>query len=69
MVDLEAVETAADVDALLGLIRQHQTITGSTVAARILADWNLYRPQFVKVMPVEYKRALAKLADETQMTG
>jgi glutamate synthase domain-containing protein 2/glutamate synthase domain-containing protein 1/glutamate synthase domain-containing protein 3 len=69
MVDLEAVETPEDVDALHGLIRQHQTITGSALAARILADWDVYRPQFVKIMPVEYKRALEKLTAAAQASG
>jgi glutamate synthase domain-containing protein 3 len=69
MVDLDAVETPEDDDALHGLIQQHQTITGSAVAARILADWDVYRSQFVKVMPVEYKRALEKLAAAAQASG
>jgi glutamate synthase domain-containing protein 3 len=69
MVALEAVETPEDSDTLHGLIRQHQSITGSSLAARVLADWDVYRSQFVKVMPVEYKRALAKLSAESQATG
>ncbi len=30
-------------------------------AAEILADWKKYCPMFRKVMPVEYRRALAEL--------
>ena len=33
-------------------------------ATDILADWKRYRPLFKKVMPVEYRRALAELAKE-----
>jgi glutamate synthase domain-containing protein 3 len=38
------------------------------VAARLLADWPGSLPQFVKVMPVDYKRVLAerKQHDEEQ---
>ena len=35
--------------------------TGSTVAARILAEWKSFYPKFRKVMPVEYRRALNEL--------
>ena len=33
-------------------------------AAEILADWKRYCPLFKKVMPVEYRRALAEMAKE-----
>jgi glutamate synthase (NADPH) large chain len=41
--------------------------TGSTKAQTILDNWATYLPKFVKVMPVEYARALAELekAQET----
>ncbi len=64
MVDLEAVETEDDIAGLRDLIVQHRDLTASPVADRILADWDACRPRFVKVMPVEYKRALEKLAAE-----
>jgi glutamate synthase domain-containing protein 3 len=31
------------------------------VAARLLADWAAAQPRFVKVMPRDYKRALAAM--------
>ena len=34
----------------------------------ILADWKRYRPLFKKVMPVEYRRALAEMAKEKGAT-
>ena len=34
--------------------------TGSSVAARVLAEWDRVAPQFVKVMPVDYRRVLAR---------
>ncbi len=64
MVDLEAVEPGDDAAGLRDLITRHRDLTESSAAARILADWDASRPQFVKVMPVEFKRALEKLAAE-----
>ncbi len=46
------------------LIARHARFTGSTVAQRILDDWAAYLPKFVKVMPLEYRRALAELEAE-----
>ncbi len=62
MVDLERVETADDMAGLRGLIARHRDLTESPVAVRILTDWDACLPKFVKVMPVEYKRALEKMA-------
>ena len=45
-------------------VAEHAERTGSPVAARVLADWNPAR--FVKVIPHDYKRALADLGDEVQ---
>ena len=58
MVDLEKVVEPEDIAELRGLIGQHLTYTGSTVAARLLADWDRLQPQLVKVMPIDYRRAL-----------
>ena len=49
----------ADADELRTLVEEHSSRTGSAVAARLLADWAGAVPQFVKVMPHDYKRALA----------
>ena len=59
MVDLEPVE-GADAAELQNLIQNHLHATHSRRAAHILARWDDVLPQFVKVMPREYKRALAK---------
>jgi glutamate synthase (NADPH/NADH) large chain len=56
--------TSGDAERLQTLIRNHATYTGSKRAEAILADWAKYRPMFRKVMPVEYRRALAELAKE-----
>ena len=55
---LEKVEDEDDVDELKQLIEMHQNYTGSAVAADILDRWDECLPQFVKVMPIDYKRVL-----------
>jgi glutamate synthase (NADPH/NADH) large chain len=56
--------TARDDERLRKLIATHARYTGSKRAAEMLANWKKYRPLFRKVMPVEYRRALADLAKE-----
>jgi glutamate synthase (NADPH/NADH) large chain/glutamate synthase (ferredoxin) len=51
-----------DVEALRALVAEHAERTGSPVAARVLEQWDALLPRFVKVMPHDYKRALAELA-------
>jgi glutamate synthase (NADPH/NADH) large chain/glutamate synthase (ferredoxin) len=41
---------------VLALLREHAALTGSTVAARLLADWEPER--FTKVMPHDYRAVL-----------
>ncbi|MDD6209296.1 MAG: glutamate synthase large subunit [Bacteroidales bacterium] len=58
MVELSLVEEAADNKELLGLIRNHYEYTKSPLAQRMLTDWSFYQAQFIKVMPIEYKKVL-----------
>ena len=60
-VDVSSDMTRHDAQRLRQLIRNHQRYTGSPVAERILADWDNYLPKFVKVMPVDYRRALQEI--------
>jgi glutamate synthase (NADPH/NADH) large chain len=53
--------TRYDEQRLKLLIGRHARLTGSQRAAEILADWAKYGPMFRKVMPIEYRRALAEL--------
>ena len=53
--------TRYDAERLRILIARHHRLTGSRRAAEILADWEKYRLKFRKVMPVEYRRALAEI--------
>jgi glutamate synthase (NADPH/NADH) large chain len=61
MADLEPLG-ADDADVLAELIRRHLAETGSVVAARLLADWPAAVARFARVMPQDYKRALAAAA-------
>jgi glutamate synthase (NADPH/NADH) large chain len=67
-VDVMGDLTNHDAMRLHKLISDHARYTGSRRAAEILADWKRYRPLFKKVMPVEYRRALAEMAKEKAAT-
>jgi glutamate synthase (NADPH) large chain len=61
-VDVMADMSGRDAERLHQLIVNHARYTGSTRAREILENWESYLPKFRKVMPVEYRRALAELA-------
>jgi glutamate synthase (NADPH/NADH) large chain len=60
-VDVMSDMTRYDAARLHLFISRHARFAGSTRAAHILEHWNQYLPKFRKVMPVEYRRALAEL--------
>ncbi len=64
MVDLEKLDDTADIAELKELIEAHLEATGSERARAILDGWETELPKFVKVMPRDYRRALAELAAE-----
>jgi len=51
-----------DVERLHALISRHAHYTNSAKAQAILKDFAAYLPKFRKVMPTEYRRALADIA-------
>jgi glutamate synthase (NADPH/NADH) large chain len=55
-----------DAERLHVLISRHARFTGSARAAHILDHWNEFLPKFRKVMPVEYRRALADMKAQQQ---
>ena len=63
MVSLETVETDEESNELKALITEHLNETGSDVASELLNDWNNSVKQFVKVMPVDYKRMQGYMND------
>jgi glutamate synthase (NADPH) large chain len=65
-VDVSRDMTRFDAIRLRRLIECHLHYTGSAVAQRLLASWPESLPKFVKVMPVDYRRALTQLLAEQQ---
>ncbi len=58
--------TRHDAERLRGIVEQHLHYTGSTRARDILNNWDEMRTKFVKVMPVEYRRALLEMQARSQ---
>lgn len=58
MSDLESLTDPEEIADLRQLIQNHGDYTGSPRAQEILAQWGTALPQFVKVMPRDYKRVL-----------
>jgi glutamate synthase (NADPH/NADH) large chain len=60
-VNVSSDMSSHDEERLLTLIQNHVHYTGSARAKHIIDNWADYRPKFVKVMPVEYRRALREM--------
>ena len=58
MVELSLLEEAGDRREVRTLIEAHYNHTSSPLAARMLEHWDDYAEQFIKVMPIEYKKVL-----------
>jgi glutamate synthase (NADPH/NADH) large chain len=55
-----------DAEVLLALLKEHQTRTGSTKAAALIADWTNTRNKMITVMPVEYRKVLEQQARQRE---
>jgi glutamate synthase domain-containing protein 2/glutamate synthase domain-containing protein 1/glutamate synthase domain-containing protein 3 len=64
MVDIEPLVLEEDRNQLKSLIEEHIMYTDSEHAAWIIRHWHEMLPAFIKVMPVDYKRALGKQAKQ-----
>jgi glutamate synthase domain-containing protein 2/glutamate synthase domain-containing protein 1/glutamate synthase domain-containing protein 3 len=60
MVELEPLDPG-DIDYVKSQIEKHVAYTDSSRGRAILDGWNTEQSRFVKVMPTDYKRALAEL--------
>jgi glutamate synthase (NADPH/NADH) large chain len=58
LIELEPLVDPSDAWLVYGMIEDHVRHTKSAHARRILDNWEILLPHFVKVMPVEYRRAL-----------
>jgi glutamate synthase (NADPH/NADH) large chain len=61
LVDVTSHMDRHDAERVRELLARHAKYTGSSRAKTILDNWAGYLPKFVKVMPVEYARALQEL--------
>jgi glutamate synthase domain-containing protein 3 len=61
MVELESVWKDEDISLLQDLIQRHLNWTGSLQAHRILDSWQDVMGKFVKVVPIDYRKALEKM--------
>jgi len=66
MVELMPVVEEADIAELRELIERHYAYTGSPVARWVLEDWPNILARFVKVFPIDYRKALERLAREQE---
>ena len=53
-----------DESRLFSLIQLHARYTNSSKAKNILQNWDKYFNKFIKVMPLDYKKALINLNKE-----
>jgi glutamate synthase (NADPH/NADH) large chain len=60
-VDVHSDMSRHDEERLMQLIQNHLDYTGSERARAIIDNWPIHRAKFVKVMPVEYRRALQEM--------
>ena len=68
LVDVISQMDRKDAERVWELLTRHYKYTGSSRAKAILDDWAGFLPKFVKVMPVEYARALQEL-EKAQATS
>ena len=61
---LEQVAGRDEAETLRGYLTAHVAKTGSTVAQGLLDNWEAALPQFVKVMPTDFKAVLVQQAAE-----
>lgn len=57
-VGIEALVEDEDIKTVKNMLAKHVEFTKSTVAQKILDDWQNYQSKFIKVMPTDYKRVL-----------
>ena len=68
LVDVAHSLTQGDAQLIRQLVARHVRYTGSPRGKAILAAWDSYRSKFVKVMPIEYRRALQQIQARSRVT-
>jgi glutamate synthase (NADPH/NADH) large chain len=58
MVELSLIKESSVRKELHELVRKHYHYTGSLLAGKMLDNWDKYIDEFIKIIPIEYKRVL-----------
>ncbi|KAL6612249.1 NADH/NADPH, small subunit of glutamate synthase [Neocallimastix californiae] len=66
LVGLEQLEESEEIEFLKNTLTKHVEYTGSSKAKTLLEDWENTLNDFVKVMPVDYKKILEKKKTKVQ---
>ncbi len=66
MVDVEYLIYDEDIAEVYSMVQKHFDYTGSKRAGNILKNWSTEKDNFWKIIPDEYRKALAKLAKEKE---
>jgi glutamate synthase domain-containing protein 3 len=66
MVDLEKIEDPKELDEVKGMITNYLKYTNSLEAKELLDNWEVNHSNFIKVMPIDYKRVLSEKAQNEQ---
>jgi glutamate synthase (NADPH/NADH) large chain len=61
MVELSQIRDYDDQDFIIEMLKKHIHYTDSSIAKDIVNRWYDYLPKFVRVLPLEYKRALNEM--------
>ncbi|MDC7234116.1 MAG: glutamate synthase large subunit [Spirochaetales bacterium] len=64
MVDIEPVVDAEDIDFLKTMINRHIEYTDSKQGKLLIESWEESLHNFVKVMPLDYRKALARIKEQ-----
>jgi glutamate synthase domain-containing protein 2/glutamate synthase domain-containing protein 1/glutamate synthase domain-containing protein 3 len=68
MVELEE-PTPEEFDYIQGMVRRHIEYTDSSRGQYVIENWDRLAPKFVKIMPVDYKRALAEMQKAAELAA
>ncbi len=71
MVDIEPLDGPDEIEKVRAMIERHRDLTGSGRAKHVLDNWTSMLPKFVRIMPKDFKRAVASLkrAHEQGLSG
>jgi glutamate synthase (NADPH/NADH) large chain len=58
MVELSLIEDSLSRRELYELIGNHHQYTGSLLAARIIDNWDRYADEFIRIVPIEYRKVM-----------